>query len=53
MKIAQEFDGETFTFRLGEAELKVPLAGHKSGAEIEKKALAWAREIDPKATLDD
>lgn len=53
MKIEQQFNGSEFTFRIEGEELVIPLAGHSNGAEIARKALAWARQINPNATLDD
>ena len=53
MKIEQEFDGATFIFRLSGQELRIPLEGQACGADIEKKALAWARAINPAAKLEE
>jgi hypothetical protein len=49
MKITQEFDGETFTFRFDGQELRLTLRDFSHGRDIKQDALKWAKAIDARA----
>ena len=51
MNITKEYDGKTFTFRLGEHVKMVNAADYSSGKAIIDAVMEWAREIDPSARL--